>query len=685
MQIFNGNFYAIKQMGFFAFFGIILGLIVSFLLNILLTYGLIACITASRQDEKITFLTLFKKIRKHGFKALKTSLLIQVKILVWLLMLFVTIMICNKLYSIPIVATVLPLASFLIVLYKLLELSFTSIFANFLVFDYPSKPSKKIIGKAEQITKRQSCTFTIVMLWVLISIIPLIALEVILTNVDLLIWEPYIEYYWSIPILVESSAPTWWSILVGIIGILIGMYVLLKALITASSFYESLEPVYLFSYDFEIKKEKFSRLFGAFGLLVTFIVAILLISNGWDAAFSKLSKLRYPEEEKPTVNASVENIELKTVGITDDGELVVKITNKDEKIAYIDKVKAKFKTNNTSEELSASPSSFYIEPNKDMYVYFYSYVVDFENDKKYQNYDLNVEMEDLNGYMFSNPTIYDGEITIKETSDSIIIKFDEKLKNVYTNIVFFNDGKPVKISNNTYNSTTIIDEKTTYLISNIPTLNYFSDEKIEYDKYEVRLYHAQKATQSSKATKNIDTNILGLSDDNKVLVELKNNDTANIHLESVHLILSDKNNNLVDIIEMHDSDFQILSDDTIFSFFELDSDIDNFKKLKTSFVYTLDDSFFAPNFLEEELEIKCSDKDEEIEVEIKNTFENELTSIKVNVVFYKDKKAVGFSSGTKSWTDIAPGETTIIEIEPPEDIEYDNFTADVLRVLKSSD
>ena len=54
---------------------------------------------------------------------------------------------------------------------------------------------------------------------------------------------------------------------------------------------------------------------------------------------------------------------------------------------------------------------------------------------------------------------------------------------IYTNIVFFNDGKPVKISNNTYNSTTIIDEKTTYLISNIPTLNYFSDEKIEYDKY----------------------------------------------------------------------------------------------------------------------------------------------------------------------------------------------------------
>ena len=658
--------------------------------NILLNYGMAACITTLKREEKISFGTIFKFVKEKGVKAFVVSLKISLKILgrciLFILPTLAVFALLSVIFNyisstfITIVALVLAAGIFIYCLVsfieKLIQLSISAVLVNYLIYDFPEKENKAIIEKAMEIAKQKGQTFFTTILLTTLMILPLSIIRSILsTNFDMLIWKPDVTTtFFGTVLSVESTAPTWWTIFVMAFSGFVTIYTFLKILTSTSAFYESLSPKNLFDENFKLEKEEKKYSFINLGLIIAYVAVILLVSIGYSTIYKNIFTMRYQEQEKNTSTTSVDNIKIENIGVTKRGDLAIKLTNEDKDTAYISTVYAIF---GSGERISAEEYSLYIEPNKEMYVHISDFDLRYHSitDEEIKNCKFEVNLS-ANSYFFSPSEIMKDKYNVTKLEDGLLIKLNGMYSNIKADAVFYKDNKIISIVES--ESGIIKGNSETYINIEYPIDSHY--QELEFDKYDLYFYNVKKSTdKSSSAVKGLKTTLLGITTDNDAVIEVKNNSENSIYVSNVNLILKDKKNNVVDFARTTLDSFVVVPNDSVYIAVSLNNNTQDtaLSSLKSEIVCEEGYSLLY-SYAKEKLNMTYVSKDK-IEVTIENNLSDTISTTEIHAVFFKNGKVVAYTSET-DYSDIAPGEKVTIKVSQPSSLKYSSTGYDEVKV-----
>ena len=657
--------------------------------NILLNYGMAACITTLKREEKISFGSIFKFIKEKGAKAFVVSLTISLKILgrciLFILPTLAVFALLSVIFNyissrfIIIVALVLAAGIFIYCLVsfieKLIQLSISAVLVNYLIYDFPEKENKAIIEKAMEIAKQKGQTFFTTILLTTLMILPLSIISYILSaNFDMLIWKPDVTTFWGSVLSVESTSPTWWTIFVMAFSGFVTIYTFLKILASTSAFYESLSPKNLFDEDFKLEKEEKKYSFINLGLIIAYVAVSLLVGIGYPPIYKNIFTMRYQEQEKNTSTTSVDNIKVENIGVTKRGDLAIKLTNEDKDTAYISTVYATF---GSGERISAEEYSLYIEPNKEMYVHISDFDLRYHSitDEEIKNCKFEVNLS-ANSYFSSPSEIMKDKYNVTELEDGLLVKLNGMYSNIKANAVFYKDNKIISIVES--ESGIIKGNNETYINIEYPIDSHY--QNLEFDKYDLYFYNVKKSTdKSSSAIKGLKTTLLGITTDNDAVIEVKNNSENSIYVSNVNLILKDKKNNVVDFARTTLDSFVVVPNDSVYIAVSLNNNTQDtaLSSLKSEIVCEEGYSLFS-SYAEEKLNMTYVNKDK-IEVTIENNLSDTISTTEIHAVFFKNGKVVAYTSET-DYSDIAPGEKVTIKVSQPFSLKYSSTGYDEVKV-----
>lgn len=634
-------------------------LIVFAVITIILNYGMAACVTKLKREDKIGFGTFFRLIKENGFKAFKNSIIFSLKILGYTLVMIIFSIIWNyfvvlraqSLIALTALAILLIIV-FIICLNKIILLTISDRLANYLVYDFPEESNKKIRKKAKEIAKKQQMTLINTILLNMLKILPLLVVGFLLSsNIDMFIWKPEVSTFWGYITNIESTTPMWWNVLATIFIGVVNVGVFLNIILSTSAFYENVTSENLFGEEFVLKKEKMRTFFIALGLLIVYIAVFVGTSVIYTVAYQNALK---DWAENSYNNAlvdekEVEDIKIESVKTTKAGDLVIKLDNsakalKNIYVLYDDEI-----------DLGYNQEDLYTKPNEKMYAHFSQYNYSYTD----------------NELIIGN----DKDYQVVELKDSLLVVLDGTYKTITVKAIFYKGDDVVDV----VESDVIIGNGKTYAKIQYPsTANSFLDtsslsKKDEFDKYELYFKYTAKEDTTFETSKYLKTKLLGIVD-KKAIVEIKNESKDIVHINKVNAVLSDLNNNLVEVATTSFLEsYTIQSNDTIYVALDLkNDDVTSLNVDVACIEYT---PYYR--YATEKLKTTYTDQYYSLKTEVENTTNDTISSLEVNAVFLKDGKAVGYAE-EKCYEDLKPGEKTSISLTKPQSNTYDEIKVSVV-------
>lgn len=187
-----------------------------------------------------------------------------------------------------------------------------------------------------------------------------------------------------------------------------------------------------------------------------------------------------------STDISKDKIEVEKVGLTKAGDLVVKVTNKNEASVCLSYITANFKDNSGKFALKAdSNSSFVVIPsNSSTLVYFWGYD---ENYAQYPNVSFNVELANISDDFASSGI----ELSSNNTGSQIAVTLKNnsgKSINSSEVIVIYYSGNEIVGAETGYDFSTVPNGSEAYINVEYPDDSNY--DSVAFDKYEVYYVNA---------------------------------------------------------------------------------------------------------------------------------------------------------------------------------------------------
>lgn len=635
--------------------------IVFAVINMLLNYGMAASITALKREEEVGFITLFKAIKEHGFKALGISLIYSLKMLGYIaiiILLYALTLLATFRSTMPIIiaCTILLIVVGIFCLDKLILSAISARLANYLVYDFPQEKSKELMKKATEIAKKQQMTLVNTILINMLKVFPFIIVAYLLSaNIDMFIWKPNIITFWGFVERIESTAPMWWNVFVSIFSGIVTVLTFLSVIVSTSAFYENATSEDLFGEEFNVKREKVKNFLIGLGLIILYIGVTLGVSFAYSAIYQDALENwindSYNDMNKEiSQSEKIEDIKIESVETTEKGDLVIKLANNAKPdssiyVFYDDEI-----------QVIGNEEDLYTEPNKKTYTHLSKYSSSY-----YSMYDL----------VKGNDTKYE----VAQLKDNLVVILDGAYKKTGVAAVFYKNNKVVGAEQ--YDTMAVVNNKT-YVTVDYPKTNIFSANYLEFDRYEIYFSDAEKEDSLHVASEYLKTKLLGIVD-NKAIVELKNENKDVVYISDVYLTLEDKNNKLVDFAKTSYESYAIAPNDTIYVSLKLKNVNDNEMSLKANIACDEREPLFSSSYVTEKLKTTYTmSKNYTLEVSVENNLNKSIGDVTVRAVFLKDNKLVGFSEG-KNRSYVEPGEKLTVKLDRPLNVVYDDVKVSVVN------
>lgn len=178
--------------------------------------------------------------------------------------------------------------------------------------------------------------------------------------------------------------------------------------------------------------------------------------------------------------------------------------------------------------------------------------------------------------------------------------------------------------------------------------------------------------------KNIEKEVMGITQSGDYVIKLKNNNDVPVYVDDVSVRFFDAEGNFVKKENTYDSYFCIPANNEVVTYvWGYDNNFSEYSKSEIEIM--LGEPLYT--YLSENFEVKASDTNEEIAVTIVNNNDDELDSMKINVVFLKEGSVVGIEDGSIYDEKIeANGGAAYINVDYPSDSDYEDVTFDEFKV-----
>ena len=178
--------------------------------------------------------------------------------------------------------------------------------------------------------------------------------------------------------------------------------------------------------------------------------------------------------------------------------------------------------------------------------------------------------------------------------------------------------------------------------------------------------------------KNIEKEVMGITQSGDYVIKLKNNNDVPVYVDDVSVRFFDAEGNFVKKENTYDSYFCIPANNEVVTYvWGYDNNFSEYSKSEIEIM--LGEPLYT--YLSENFEVKASDTNEEIAVTIVNNNDDELDSMKINVVFLKEGSVVGIEDGNIYDEKIeANGGAAYINVDYPSDSDYEDVTFDEFKV-----
>lgn len=226
------------------------------------------------------------------------------------------------------------------------------------------------------------------------------------------------------------------------------------------------------------------------------ILVLCLLLIGYSYSDNKRITTSTSTIKKETLKTEEEikaNILTEEVGITKNGDYVVKLINNNNEQVYIEDVTVNFFNEKGvfQKKENVSDSFFCIPANSEILTYIWGYEQSFE---KYDKSEINIST----GKPFYAYYTENFEIKTNDTGEQIAVEVinnnKRKLDCITVNVAFFKDGKIVGIERGiSYDEEIDAEGGKAYINIDYPTnSNNIRNKEIEFDKHEIYLTSAYK-------------------------------------------------------------------------------------------------------------------------------------------------------------------------------------------------
>ena len=237
-----------------------------------------------------------------------------------------------------------------------------------------------------------------------------------------------------------------------------------------------------------------------FVFLVCFIIALILFIyqrneyNELKEKYDSLAEVEITYQDysyadyglSASTNDLEENIEVEALGIAENGDFVIKVTNNNDEAVNIESVETIFKDEDGTfiKKVETYDMFFCVDANSEVIVYNWGYDEDFS---QYAEYEFEVSLSNIgDSFLYNN-----FEILSTDTGDQISIQVtnnnSESIESMEVNVAYYLNGTIVGIESG-YSDSTVAEGENAYINVDYPVDSDY--DEVEFDEYEVYLISA---------------------------------------------------------------------------------------------------------------------------------------------------------------------------------------------------
>ena len=189
----------------------------------------------------------------------------------------------------------------------------------------------------------------------------------------------------------------------------------------------------------------------------------------------------------------------------------------------------------------------------------------------------------------------------------------------------------------------------------------------------------QETTNNEDLKKNIVIEALGLMKNGDFAFKIKNNNNQAVFIDTVNTVFKDSNGNFMEKVQSQSQFFGIGANSEIINYaWGYNKDFSNYSNYE--FEIELSNGWIADNIEVDNFEITANNTGKQISVQVKNNNTIAFKSITTLVAFYQNGNIVGCQIGYANDSTTSANGTAYINVNYPEDSNYDTVTFDDYKV-----
>lgn len=190
----------------------------------------------------------------------------------------------------------------------------------------------------------------------------------------------------------------------------------------------------------------------------------------------------------------------------------------------------------------------------------------------------------------------------------------------------------------------------------------------------------QETVTDDELKSNIIIKNIGITKNGDFAFSIENNNNQNVYIDTINIVFKDENGNFMKKESCDAQFFGVKANSKIINYvWGYDEDFSKYPNYE--FEIELSSDWIIENETIDNFEIISNNTGEQISVQVKNNNDFNLSSIKVMVAYYNDDKIVGCVNGYANDTTTSANGTAYINVDYPEDSEYDEVQFDDYEIF----
>lgn len=190
----------------------------------------------------------------------------------------------------------------------------------------------------------------------------------------------------------------------------------------------------------------------------------------------------------------------------------------------------------------------------------------------------------------------------------------------------------------------------------------------------------QETVTDDELKSNIVIKSIGITKNGDFAFSIENNNNQNVYIDTINVVFKDEDGNFMKKESSDAQFFGVKANSKIINYvWGYDEDFSKYPNYE--FEIELSSDWIIENETIDNFEVISNNTGEQISVQVKNNNDFDLRSIIVLVAYYKDDKIVGCVNGYANDTTTSANGTAYINVDYPEDSEYDEVQFDDYEIF----